>query len=105
MTLSGGSEHPRERGAGIFSAHMLWCRVTSSLVGKSYSAAGQAAATLHSMAVLQAYQAELLKELDEGEGISTGGCEGTATGDGLGATCHQAHRLSSRPFDGRDGDG
>ncbi len=46
------------------------CRITSSLVGKSYSAAGQAAATLHSMAVLQAYQAELLKELDKGEGIT-----------------------------------
>lgn len=46
------------------------CRVTSSLVGKSYMAAGQAAASLHSMAVLQAYQAELLKELDEGEGIT-----------------------------------
>ncbi len=30
------------------------CRVTSSLVGKSFSAVGQAAATLHSMAVLQA---------------------------------------------------
>ena len=46
------------------------CRVTSSLVGKSYMAAGQAAASLHSMAVLQAYQAELLKDLDEGEGIT-----------------------------------
>lgn len=30
----------------------------------------QAAASLHSMAVLQAYQAELLKELDEGEGMT-----------------------------------
>ncbi len=30
----------------------------------------QAAATLHSMGVLQAYQAELLKELDGGEGLS-----------------------------------
>ncbi len=33
-------------------------------------AAGQAAATLHSMGVLQAYQAELLKELDKGEGLT-----------------------------------
>ncbi|KAF4096547.1 hypothetical protein G5714_022516 [Onychostoma macrolepis] len=47
-----------------------WCRVTSSLVGRSYSAAGQATAMLHSMTVLQAYQVELLKELDEGEGIT-----------------------------------
>ncbi len=34
-------------------------------------AAGQAVATLHSMGVLQAYQAELLKELDEGEGLTS----------------------------------
>ncbi|XP_016095392.1 uncharacterized protein [Sinocyclocheilus grahami] len=33
-------------------------------------AAGQAAATLHSMGVLQAYQADVLKELDEGEGLT-----------------------------------
>ncbi len=46
------------------------CRVTSTLVGKSYMAAGQAVATLHSMAVLQAYQADVLKELDEGEGLT-----------------------------------
>ncbi len=44
------------------------CRVKSSLVRESYSAAGQ---TLHSMAVFQAYQVELLKELDEGEGLRT----------------------------------
>lgn len=33
-------------------------------------AAGQAAAMLHSMGVLQAYQADVLKELDEGEGLT-----------------------------------
>ncbi|KAL0180474.1 hypothetical protein M9458_022880, partial [Cirrhinus mrigala] len=38
-------------------------RTTS--VGKGYSAAGQAGACLHTMSVLQAYQADLLKELDE----------------------------------------
>lgn len=42
-------------------------RTTSALVGKGYAAAGQAGACLHTMAVLQAYQADLLKELDEGE--------------------------------------
>ncbi|MCJ8739459.1 hypothetical protein PDJAM_G00047420 [Pangasius djambal] len=42
-------------------------RTTSALVGKVYMAAGQAGACLHTMAVLQAYQADLLKELDEGE--------------------------------------
>ncbi len=45
-------------------------RITSALVGKAYSAAGQAAACLYTMSLLQAYQAELLTDLDEGEGIS-----------------------------------
>ncbi len=45
-------------------------RITSALVGKAYSAAGQAAACLHTMSLLQAYQAELLIDLDEGKGIS-----------------------------------
>ncbi|MCI4395880.1 hypothetical protein PGIGA_G00197280 [Pangasianodon gigas] len=40
-------------------------RTTSALVGKGYAAASQAGACLHTMAVLQAYQADLLKELDE----------------------------------------
>ncbi len=38
---------------------------------KGHTAAGQAGACLHTMAVLQAYQADLLKELDEGEQISS----------------------------------
>ncbi len=46
-------------------------RVSSALVGKGYAAAGQSGACLHTMAVLQAYQADLLKELDEGEQISS----------------------------------
>ncbi len=46
-------------------------RISSALVGKGYTAAGQAGACLHTMAVLQAYQADLLKELDEGEQISS----------------------------------
>ncbi len=46
-------------------------RVSSALVGKGYTAAGQAEASLHTMSVLQAYQADLLKELDEGEQISS----------------------------------
>ncbi len=44
-------------------------RTTSAQVGKAYSAAGQAAACLHTMSRLQAYQAELLADLDEGGGI------------------------------------
>ncbi len=45
-------------------------RTTSALVGKAYSAAGQAAACLHTMSLLQAYQAALLADLDEDEGIA-----------------------------------
>ncbi len=45
------------------------CRVTSSLVGKAFQAAGQAGAALHTMAVLQAYQADLLKDVSTGGSI------------------------------------
>ncbi len=45
--------------------------ITSALVGRGYTAAGQAGACLHMMAVLQAYQADLLKELDEGEEVKS----------------------------------
>ncbi len=44
---------------------------TSALVGKGYAAAGQDGACLHTMAVLHAYQADLLKELDEGEELKS----------------------------------
>ncbi len=40
------------------------CRTTSALIGKSYIAA------LHTMAILQAYQADVLKEMDEGTGLT-----------------------------------
>ncbi len=42
---------------------------TSCLNGKAYAAAGQAVASLHTMAVLQAYQVDLLKDLDNGQGL------------------------------------
>ncbi|KAK3542839.1 hypothetical protein QTP70_004648 [Hemibagrus guttatus] len=42
------------------------CTAISALVGKAYIAAGQANASLHTMAVLQAYQADLLREPDCG---------------------------------------
>ncbi len=35
---------------------------------QKYAAAGQAVTSLHTMAVLQAYQADLLKDLDKGQG-------------------------------------
>ncbi|KAL0151682.1 hypothetical protein M9458_053083 [Cirrhinus mrigala] len=43
---------------------------TPCLNGRAYAAAGQAVALLHMMAVLQAYQADLLKDLDKGQGFS-----------------------------------
>ncbi|KAI2654004.1 E3 ubiquitin-protein ligase hel2 [Labeo rohita] len=43
---------------------------TSSLNGRAYAVAAQAVASLHMMAVLQAYQADLLKDLDKGQGLS-----------------------------------
>ncbi len=46
------------------------CRTTSALIGKSYIAAGQAGMALHTMAILQAYQADVLKEMDEGTGLT-----------------------------------
>ncbi|KAL0199471.1 hypothetical protein M9458_008011, partial [Cirrhinus mrigala] len=45
-------------------------QVTSRLNGRAYAAAGQAVGALHTMAVLQAYQADLLKDLDKGQGLS-----------------------------------
>ncbi len=45
-------------------------QATSRLNGRAYAAAGQAVASLHTMAVLQAYQADLLKDLDSGLGLS-----------------------------------
>ncbi len=46
------------------------CRTTSALIGKSYITAGQAGMALHTMAILQAYQADVLKEMDEGTGLT-----------------------------------
>ncbi len=43
------------------------CRTTSALAGRSYASAGQAASALHSMEVLQVYQAKLLSAIDESE--------------------------------------
>ncbi|KAI2657131.1 Oncostatin-M [Labeo rohita] len=45
-------------------------QVTSRLNGKAYAAAGQAVGALHTMAVLQAYHTDLLKDLDKGQGLS-----------------------------------
>lgn len=44
-------------------------RETSRLNGRAYAATGQAGAALHTVVVLQAYQANLLKDLDQGQGL------------------------------------
>ncbi|KAL0183526.1 hypothetical protein M9458_019222, partial [Cirrhinus mrigala] len=41
------------------------CRTTSALAGRAYTSAGQAASALHSMAILQVFQAKLLAEADK----------------------------------------
>ncbi|KAI2658175.1 Transposon Tf2-8 polyprotein [Labeo rohita] len=41
------------------------CRTTSHIADKAYMAAGQAASAIHTMAVLQAFQAKMLQTLDE----------------------------------------
>ncbi len=46
-------------------------QTTSALVGKWYVAAGQAGACLHTLSMLQAYQADLLKEMDECKAMSS----------------------------------
>ncbi|KAL6108693.1 uncharacterized protein ACO6RY_11978 [Pungitius sinensis] len=57
-------------------------RTISVLVGRAYSAAGQAPCCLHSMALIQAYQAELLAEVAEGTELTPAksiGCSMVAT--------------------------
>lgn len=44
-------------------------RETPRLNGRAYASAGQAGAALRTVAVLQAYQADLLKDLDQGQGL------------------------------------
>lgn len=42
------------------------CRLTAHVADKAYAASGEAISALHTMAVLQVFQAQLLKSLDEG---------------------------------------
>ncbi|KAI2652534.1 hypothetical protein H4Q32_005770 [Labeo rohita] len=42
------------------------CKFSSALVAKAYAASGQAASALHAIAILQVYQAKVLKDLHEG---------------------------------------
>lgn len=46
------------------------CRTMWSLVGNSYMGAGQVGTVLHTLVVLQVYQADVLKEIDEGSGLT-----------------------------------
>ncbi len=71
------------------------CRTTSALIGKSYIAAGQAGMALHTMAILQAYQVDVLKEMDEGTGLTPEAVKELrrATDLALRATKHTAHAV------------
>ncbi len=71
------------------------CRTTSALIGKFYIAAGQAGMALHTMAILQAYQADVLKEMDEGTGLTP---EAWSHVNGLMAEC-QSVRVSANKAD------
>ncbi len=53
-----------------FAPSFLPSRVGPLPLGKSYIAAGQAGMALHTIAILQAYQADVLKEMDEGTGLT-----------------------------------
>ncbi|ROJ48048.1 hypothetical protein DPX16_5314 [Anabarilius grahami] len=45
--------------------HFSPIRTTSTLAGRAYTSAGQAASALHTMAIFQVFQAKLLHSLDE----------------------------------------
>ncbi len=68
------------------------CRTTSALAGRSYASAGQAASALHSMAVLQVYQAKLLSA-----------SQGAEKRNGPGFASHQDYRPSHRKVYGQPG--
>ncbi|CAM4598264.1 unnamed protein product [Leuciscus chuanchicus] len=61
------SGRPSSLGAPTLPSKPL--KTTSRLNGRAYTAAGQAGAVLHTLAVLQAYQADLLRDLDQGAGL------------------------------------
>ena len=54
-TWHGGPKHPSKA-----------CRFFSTLVAKSYRAGGQAAASLQAMAILQVFQAQMLRDMHKG---------------------------------------
>lgn len=62
------SGRPSSLGAPTLPSKPL--KTTSRLNGRAYTAAGQACVVLHTLAVLQAYQADLLRDLDQGAVLS-----------------------------------
>ena len=75
------------------------CRTTSAPVGRAFAAAGQAASALHSMAVLQILQADLLRDLDERR-PGSGYTDGPAQRDGSLASRHKVRCTSHRKVHG-----
>lgn len=63
------------------------CQTTSSLDGKAYVGVGQADGALHTLLVLQAYQTDLLMDLDLDEGLSPSNLGGQGLSDGRAPAC------------------
>ncbi len=72
------------------------CQFTFRLVGKAYTAAGQAGGTQHTISVLQAYQTDLLKDADTAGG--RGSCWNRGAPPLIWPPCDQASGLCHRPL-------
>lgn len=77
--------------APILSSKLL--QTTLRLIGKAYVAVGQAGGALHTMAVLKAYQADLLRDLDQGQGLSLKAVAELCCNTDL--TCHATKHTSA----------
>ncbi len=66
-------------------------------MGKAYMVAGQAGACLHAMALSQAYQCDLLKDLDESKGVDLDTNQELCQATDLSLLSHRFVPLRSRP--------
>ncbi|KAK9979877.1 hypothetical protein ABG768_013285, partial [Culter alburnus] len=79
------------------------CRTTSVFIGKTYMTAGQAGMALHTMGILQPYQTDVLKEMDEGNGLTAEAVKGAPQSHRFGLKSHQTHCACYRALHGRLG--
>ncbi len=85
------------------------CRATSALAGRAYSVAGQAAPALHSMAVLQVFQAKMLANEEAGlrelRSVTDLALRATkATAQAIGQFDVQPYSVGATPLAHDDGD-